>query len=222
MNHIHVSALVLHLVALVLGLGGATMTDLLFVTCVRSRSVGDTLGVVMETASRVVLTGYVLLIVTGIALVASGTHPSERFWAKMAVVAVIGVNGVAAHRITLPQLSRSLRNSSPHVTRAFLAQLSTVAAISLASWYTALLMGTWKSAPWSLAGWLTGYAVVLLFSVGLSLVLTPHVLRARDPDFDSVFPVLAPAALQAASVWPEHHAAPARDRIMDARRESLQ
>src|SRR4051794_6116500 len=221
MKPIHVSALVLHLAALVFGLGGASMTDLLFVTCVRKRSVGDTLGVVMETASRVVLTGYALLIVSGIALVASGTHPSERFWAKMAVVAVIGVNGVAAHRITLPQLSRSLRDSTPHVSRAFLAQLSTVAAISVTSWYTALLMGTWKTAPWSLATWLAGYVVVLLVAVALSQVLTPRLLRANDPDFDSVFPVLAPAALQAASVWPEPRETPDGAPIIGRHREPL-
>ncbi|MEO5900200.1 MAG: hypothetical protein ABIR68_08715 [Ilumatobacteraceae bacterium] len=205
MKTLHLVALVLHLIGLVLGLGAATMTDLLFITCVRSRRVGDTLTVVMEVASRIVLAGYGILVVSGVVLITTGTHTSQRFWGKMLVVAVIGANGIAAHRITLPRLSHTIRTGARHVTLGFLAQLSVVAAISVTSWYAALVMGAWKAAPLSLGEWMVGYLIALLGAVVVSLLLTPRLLRVTHPDFDAVFPLLAPAALQAASVWPEPH-----------------
>ena len=217
MKLVHVAALVLHLIGLVLGLGAATMTDLLFVTCVRRRRVGDTLSVVMEITSRVVLAGYGLLVVSGVVLITTGSHPSQRFWAKMLVVAVIGANGIAAHRITLPRLSHTIRTGARHVTLGFLSQLSVVAAISVTSWYAALVMGAWKAAPLSLFEWLVGYLMALLGAVVVSLLLTPRLLRVTHPDFDAVFPLLAPAALQAASVWPEPHASPSGARELASR-----
>ena len=88
MNAVHVVALVAHLIGLVLGLGGATMTDVLFVTCIRQRRADETLTLVMTTAARVVVVGYTVLVASGVLLVVSGSPTSQRFWSKMIVVGV--------------------------------------------------------------------------------------------------------------------------------------
>jgi len=203
MNAVHVVALVLHLIGLVLGLGGATMTDVLFVTCTRQRRADETLTLVMTTAARVVVVGYSILIGSGLLLVVSGSPTSPRFWAKMIVVAVIGANGLAAHRITLPHLSLRVSDAAREIPHRFLVQLSVVAAISLTSWYTALLMGAWRAAPLSFGAWMIGYVVVLGAAITMSLQMTPRLLRTAHPDLAIVLPQLAPAVLQAAAVWPE-------------------
>ncbi|MEO5901791.1 MAG: hypothetical protein ABIR68_16915 [Ilumatobacteraceae bacterium] len=203
MNAVHVVALVLHLIGLVLGLGGATMTDVLFVTCIRQRRADETLTLVMSTAARVVVVGYSTLVGSGVLLVISGSPTSPRFWAKMIVVAVIGANGLAAHRITLPHLSRRVSEGAGEMSRGFLAQLSVVAAVSLTSWYMALLMGAWRTAPLSFGEWMIGYVVLLGAAITMSLQMTPRLLRTAQPDLEMVLPQLAPAVLQAAAVWPE-------------------
>lgn len=201
---VHTIALVVHLIGLVFGLGGATVTDLIFVKGVRQRHVGHTLLMVMEAASKVVLAGYAMLVVSGVALITTGTPTTPRFWAKMVVVAVIGLNGIAAHRVTFPRLSAQMETRRADITIGFLHQLSVTAAISASSWYAALVMGAWKSASLSFTVWMTGYLVVLLGAVLMSLLVTPRILRLEDPEFDTVFPILASAALQAASVLPKH------------------
>jgi hypothetical protein len=203
MNAIHVVALVAHLVGLVLGLGGATMTDVLFVTCIRQRRADETLTLVMTTAARVVVIGYSVMVVSGTLLVLSGSPTSPRFWSKMIVVAVIGVNGAIAHRITLPGLTRSVAGGTREVSRRFLVQLGVVAAVSLTSWYTALLMGSWRTAPFSLTDWMVGYGLALVTAITVSLRLTPRLLLVGRPGLGSVLPLLAPAPLRAATVWPD-------------------
>lgn len=200
MTAVHVVALVLHLIGLVLGLGGATMTDVLFVTCIRQRRADETLTLVMTTAARVVVGGYAILVGSGVLLVVAGSPTSPRFWAKMIVVAVIGANGLAAHRITLPQVSRRVSDGASEMPHGFLVQLSVVAAISLTSWYTALFMGAWRTAPLSLAAWMSGYVVLLGAAITISLQMTPRLLRTAQPDLELVLPQLAPAVLQAAAV----------------------
>jgi hypothetical protein len=201
---VHTIALIVHLIGLVFGLGGATVTDLIFVKGVRQRHVGHTLLMVMEAASKVVLAGYAMLVVSGVALITTGTHTTPRFWAKMVVVAIIGLNGIAAHRITFPRLSATMQTRRADITIGFLHQLSVTAAISATSWYAALVMGAWKSASLSFTVWMICYVVLLLGAVLMSLLVTPRILRVEDPEFDTVFPILASAALQAASVLPEH------------------
>ncbi len=67
---LHVIALIGHLVGIAFGVGGATVTDLVFVSCVRRRRTDHTLQVVMEVATRCVMVGLGLLIVSGFALIA--------------------------------------------------------------------------------------------------------------------------------------------------------
>ncbi|MEY2445582.1 MAG: hypothetical protein QOE00_2162 [Ilumatobacteraceae bacterium] len=200
----HTVALIFHLIGLVFGVGGATVTDLIFVTGVRKRHVGHTLQVVMEAASKVVVAGYGVLVVSGVVLITTGTHATPRFWAKMVVVAVIGINGAVAHRVTFPKLSGLMHTNSTGISIGFLHQLSVTAAVSATSWYAALIIGAWKTTWVPFAVWMIVFGAATLAAVLISLLLTPRILRVDDPEFDTVFPVLANAALRSADVWPKN------------------
>lgn len=200
----HTIVLVAHLVGLALGAGGATLTDVIFVTSVRKGRVGHTLESIMETSSSVVLGGYLLLLVSGGGLFLTGSSTSPRFWAKMVMVGVVGVNGLVAHRVTFPQLSSKMRSRSPDVTIGFLHQISGTAAISAVSWYGAIIAGTWKTSPWPFYLWVLVYFVVLAVATAVALIVTPHVLRVDHPDFDTMFPTLASNARRAAMMRRPH------------------
>lgn len=173
---LHVIALIGHLVGIAFGVGGSTVSDLVFVSCVRRRRTDHTLQVVMHVAGRCVMVGLGLLIASGFALVATGTHPSQRFWAKMVVVAVITLNGTIAHRLTFPRLSTALREGRVQLTLPFLHQLSVAAAISATSWYTALVLGAWKTAHLTLGLYLMIYVGALFVAMVFSLLMTPTIL----------------------------------------------
>jgi hypothetical protein len=123
----------------------------------------------------------------------------------MLIVAVIGINGAVAHLVTFPRLSRMMHTNSTAVTIGFLHQLSVTAAISATSWYAALVVGAWKTTAVPFGVWVALYAAATLSIVLIALLLTPRILRVEDPEFDTVFPVLAGPTLQSVAVWPEHH-----------------
>lgn len=199
---VHTVALIGHLVGLVLGFGGAVLTDIIFIKCVRASRVGRTLLLVMKTASNLVIVGYLLLVASGIALVSSGSTISPKFWAKMVVVLIIGVNGTVAHRVVFPQIDRRVRSRIPNITIGFLHQISVVAAVSGVSWVTATVLGAWKGIHWPITVWMLLYAFTLLTAVCVSLLITPVALHVDHPEFEEVFPTLAARAHRASMVYP--------------------
>ncbi|HEY7627347.1 MAG TPA: hypothetical protein VH761_09770, partial [Ilumatobacteraceae bacterium] len=69
----------------------------------------------------------------------------------------------------------------------------------------ALVIGAWKTTWVPFVTWISVYGAITLAAVLVSVLWTPSILRVEDPEFDTVFPVLASATLQSASVWPEHN-----------------
>jgi hypothetical protein len=176
---LHTLALVGHIVGVAFGVGGATATDMVFVRCLRLRHIDKTLATVLELASKLVTAGLVLLTVSGIVLIRTGTHTSERFWAKMVVVIVVAANGACAHWFTFPRLSQAMREGEVRLTVPFLNSLSVAAAVSGVSWYSATILGTWKTTDLHLFQFLGIYVAVLALAVIGSLLITPLVLRAN-------------------------------------------
>jgi hypothetical protein len=176
---LHTLALISHIVGVAFGVGGATATDMVFVRCLRLRRIDQTLATVLELASKLVTAGLVLLTVSGIVLIRTGTHTSERFWAKMVVVIVVAANGACAHWFTFPRLSQAMREGEVRLTVPFLNSLSVAAAVSGVSWYSATILGTWKTAHLHLFQFLGIYGALLALAVIGSLLVTPLVLRAN-------------------------------------------
>lgn len=184
----HTIILVLHFIGLLLGAGGATITDIIFVTTVRKRHANHTLQTIMEVTSSVVLIGYLILLFSGVGLITTGSHPSDRFWAKMVMVGIVGMNGFFAHVVTFPRLSRAMTSRSTDVTTNFVHQLSVTGGISIVSWYGAIIAGTWKSSTWSFGLWVGVYSAILFLAILGSFAITPILLRLDHPDYFDVFP----------------------------------
>lgn len=197
----HTIAIIFHLIGLILGFGGAVLTDAIFLRCVRNSRAGKTLLLVMKTASSLVIVGYTLLFFSGIALLISGSHVTNKFWAKMLVVLIIGANGTVAHMIIFPRLSRKIHKRDNTITISFLHQLSVVAATSAVSWIAALILGAWKTTSWPIIYWVVVYSLALTSAISVSLLVTPIALRVDHPEFDEVFPILAARSNRANMVY---------------------
>lgn len=202
----HHVLLVAHLVGLVVGFGGATCADLLFIRMVRARRTGRTMLLVLRSASNTVLTGYTLLAVSGVGLLFTGSHLTSRVVVKLAVVAIIGLNGWVAHKVTFPRIKAKVIVANeldliPTVSLDFLHQLSIVAAVSCVSWYMALIIGAWKTTTLAWYVWTVAYLVALLVGVLISLLVTPKLLKVDEPGFEDVFPSLGPSVMRANALY---------------------
>lgn len=138
----------IHFCGLVLGVGAATLLDLIIARFVLMRSISKEHVHVIEFSSKVVTVGLGLLWVSGVGfLIHYGFFDpvklqNPKIWAKIAIVAVLSINGILVHYFVLPrirvQLGKRLLDDLSHSHCSLLLLAGTVSAIS---WYVPLMLG---------------------------------------------------------------------------------
>jgi hypothetical protein len=139
---------VVHLCGLVLGVGSATLLDLIIARFILMRGISYEHIYVVDFSSKIVTIGLGLLWISGIGfLIHYGVfEPAKlenpKIWAKIAIVAVLSVNGLLVHFFVLPRIrnqvgKRLLDGLSPSDCSLVLLA-GTVSAIS---WYVPLILG---------------------------------------------------------------------------------
>jgi hypothetical protein len=171
--------LIVHLVGLAIGIGAATVLDLLILRSVVKRHVSRELASMVQSTSAMIAAGLVLLWLSGIGFLVHYyfqnpvglTNP--KVWAKIAIVAILTINGFFIHKAALPLLKRNaggslFDNVPPSRKLAFL----TAGAISATSWYVPLALGAVKEINYVVSAEtiLAGYAVILALAVACAMV----------------------------------------------------
>lgn len=102
-----------HFAGLIIGFGGAVFLDLLLARYRRMTMTGDLVGNI-EWVSRFVALGLLLLWISGVGflLLYKVSEPEKlmnpKIWAKITIVAILSINGLAIHRLVLPFLRRRI------------------------------------------------------------------------------------------------------------------
>ena len=144
-------ALVIHLIGFALGLGGATVSDIMFFKMLRNGKFTRNDLSTLHTLSKVIWAGLGLLIVSGLSIFTliyfdQGSLPmlmSPRWQAKLTLVAVVLVNGLVFKYSIVPIL---LRNADQPISLQTLGsqiwRLAISGAVSIVSWYSILVIST--------------------------------------------------------------------------------
>ena len=138
----------IHLVGLMMGFGGAILADMLILKRAILAPIEKHTIESVQHLSHIVLAGVGLLWVSGAALVYvrysadPGFLMNEKVWAKVAIVAILTINGFAVHNIALSYLnSRTGRQMfCPDLPRHMIG-LTFVAAVSSVSWFVPFVLG---------------------------------------------------------------------------------
>lgn len=162
---------VIHFCGLVLGVGAATLLDLIIARFILMRGISSEHVYVVEFSSKIVAIGLGLLWVSGIGfLVHYGVfEPAKlqnpKIWAKIAIVAVLSVNGLLVHYFVLPRIrsqvgKRLLDGLSPSDGSLVLL----TGTVSVISWYVPLLLGAIPQLNYVVPAEmiLSGYALLLI------------------------------------------------------------
>ena len=170
-----------HFIGLAMGLGGATLLDLMLLRFfVRGRITEDTYGV-FAFASRVVDLGLRLLWITGLgflflyALTTPELLTNPKVHAKLVIVAILTMNGFFIHQMILPsvrrQIGRTLFDGVSGVRRGIFV---TSGAISVVSWYVPVALGAFPQLNFhvSATALLLGYfGLIALAAVTMHLII---------------------------------------------------
>lgn len=181
--------LVTHVFAAAIGIGGVTVTDILFLRFLQDLRISKKEEDVMTTMGHLILAATILLIVTGVGLYlpkAETLRTSAPFLLKMSISLVLTVNGLLLHAFITPRLITMgrLRGTGKTVTgqRHWHQLAFGMGAVSMVSWYAVFLIASLKAHLWfSYEALLAMYLAVLCAAVGASQFVAWKFLReVRD------------------------------------------
>lgn len=180
----------LHIVGTALGVGGATISDILFFRALKNRHLSEEGLSMLKTVSFVVWSGVGLLLISGFAFflvyrLGLSTRLDlafePRFWTKMIGVLVIFANGMVMHWKSMPRLEKIAEekgeNLSSPTFRNNAAFFFTTGAISITSWYGVLLLGIWRKLDLSFSLTLSIYVAVVLGAIIAANALRRKLLK---------------------------------------------
>ncbi len=139
--------IIVHNIGFILGLGGATITDIFFFRFLKDNRISEQEKGTMDTLSNVIWVGLAVLIMSGLMLYLpeqARLSVSSKFLLKVVVVGVIVVNGILLNLRVAPRMRQfSLANTVP--AKSFRRLAFALGGISIVSWYTAFLLGSLRS-----------------------------------------------------------------------------
>ena len=162
----------IHLLGAALGIGGATIADVLFFKFLKDFRISKLEAGVLHNVSQVIWFGLAILVLSGVALYLPEMEyysTSSKFLLKMIVVGIIIVNGAFLNLLIAPRLVKLSFNEDQrrifqamHRTRRIAFALG---AISATSWYSAFILGLLRSIPLPLTTLLLFYAGLLCLAM---------------------------------------------------------
>lgn len=177
---IYTALVILHVIGTAIGAGGATFSDWIFFNAAKDGKIDKSELRLLKSGSVLVIFGLLILIITGLGfllhyqLVPGSGEAAPKAFAKIIIVAILTVNGWVLHRYVLPLLTAAAEKNQTLVESIIMQKKSLVlssGAISIVSWYTALILGAWRGLEAS-----TELILVIYFGIVLLSVLVAQIL----------------------------------------------
>lgn len=169
---------IFHAVGVAIGLGAATISDFFFFKFLKDFKISEFEAEVLSTLSQIIWFALAVLIVSGLGLYLPNTQElisSPKFLAKIVVISVLIINGAILNLMVAPQLVKiSFHQKHEHISGE-LRHIRKIAfglgAVSIISWYTALVLGMLKKVSMEFLEIFGIYAGLIIVGVLISQVL---------------------------------------------------
>lgn len=174
--------LIVHLIGIALGAGGAMVSDVMFFKSFRDFTISGTEMDFLKLGSRIVWGGLTLLLISGAFLFFTNPEfylASPKFLAKMSIVSIIALNGAFFHFVHMPRLAQYADRSFAE-DQAFWRgskPLFISGGLSMVSWIFAITLGAFRALPFSYGEIMAFYGIALFASVTGALVVRHLFMR---------------------------------------------
>lgn len=164
---------ILHVFSVVVGMGAALVTDILFTLFASNKTLSRFEISVIRFLSKVVAVALGFIIITGFCIFLSDTDKylnSAKFLTKMTVIAVLSINGALLHFYVFRHLSD--KNYLISKKKVSIRKISfALGSISFISWATALSLGVLDKITISYIHAVSIYTVLLIGGIVASQVV---------------------------------------------------
>jgi len=168
----HLKFLTIHILGVVLGLGGATISDLLFFKFLKDFRISKKEQEVLQLLKNLILGALFIIILTGVAIYLPNSeayNQSPAFLMKVTAVVILTLNGIALHLFIAPYLLHFNLKNHQKMGRMWHKLAFALGAISAVSWYSVFLIAMLKSDLPPSFMWLLGlYSAILALGIGVS------------------------------------------------------
>jgi hypothetical protein len=176
-----------HVVGVTLGFGGALITDVFFSRFVSDKKITVNEARTLSIFSEIIWFALGILVLTGFLLYIPQRevlNASPRFITKVIGVCVIIANGTLLNLFIAPKLTQiSFSNSIKILSRKeiFLRKISfALGAVSITSWSVVFLLGSVKSLNFSMHVFMFGYLMLMAIAVLVSQLLDFIITHKED------------------------------------------
>lgn len=174
--------LIVHFLGLALGVGGAFVSDVIYMTSLKDKKITKDEMNIISDGGNVVWGGLLLLTISGLLLMSldwTSYIVSTKFIAKMIVVLLIALNGVVIHHFYLPRMKKLVgEDLSQHSEFKRMSLFLYVSgALSFVSWISATILGAFTGIPFSTLTILLVYGGIVLVAMGVALMVRKSFLK---------------------------------------------
>lgn len=170
----YIFLIITHIIGTALAVGGATISDFLFFRILKTNRLSEDGFEFLHIISNVIWAGFLILIFSGfgffmlyrLSFPEAGAIYDPRLWMKLTISAVILFNGLLMHWKVFPALKSSIGDnvcSGEFIKKKTV--MFTTGAISIVSWYTALILGAWRGLSLSYLNILGIYIVIVALAI---------------------------------------------------------
>lgn len=174
----------LHVFGVVIGMGAAFASDAIFLSSLKDGRLSNTELRILKLGGKIVWIGLGIIVLSGMGIFFTDPErylASDKFLAKMTIILVLVANGIVFHALHIPRLHRhaekELSESSEFRKARPLFILS--GAVSMVSWISAFILGSFSSFPLSFLELIGIYALCILGAVLGGLLLQDFLLSSR-------------------------------------------
>lgn len=176
--------IIVHVFAVVVGMGGALISDVLFNKYLSDGKINPTENSTLFTLTRIIWMSLGLIILSGFCMFLSDPlkySESAKFLIKMIVVATLTLNGILFWKITHRGLRKiNFRDNNFQHKYVRIRKFSfAFGGISIVSWLSAFVLGSIKSIPIHLHQALFIYIGLLLIGIICSQILEYYIVHKK-------------------------------------------
>ncbi len=187
-----------HIIGVAIGVGGATVSDVLFFRALADRKISKDELALLHTLGLMLWVGLFILIASGLGFLGlqyantGGVHYLNDTWfqAKMTIIAILSTNALVMHWYIFPFMeSHTGKTLNFKTMQPKLALFATTGVVSIASWYTALVLGVTRGLDFTYGLIINLYLVLLTFGILVAYTLLATAIfkkpiAKRDKDID--------------------------------------
>lgn len=158
----------LHVLAMAIGIGGATVSDILFFKFLKDYRVSKKEEEVLHVLKDVILTAIFFIALTGILLFLAKPElaNSGPFLVKTIATAILIMNGICLHLFVAPHLIKLDFKGGPKMSRGWHRLAFALGSISICSWYSVFFIASLKSIlPQDFTILFTAFLIVLFSGI---------------------------------------------------------